>query len=105
MLNDGMVRKNFYTNKIISILSAIILILLISTFSKVSYACDDVSGTTTISSDCSSDFDITGSNADITIDADISSKNNLMISIFYDRMDRQNKGYDQKIGVGLKYNF
>ena len=71
-----MVRKNFYTNEIISILSAIILIFLISTFSKISYACDDVSGTTTISSDCSSDFDITGSNADITIDADISSNTN-----------------------------
>ena len=58
---------------LIVILFIIILSLFISTFSKVSYACDDVSGTTTISSDCSSDFDITGSNADITIDADISS--------------------------------
>ena len=58
---------------LIVILYIITLSLFISTFSKVSYACDDVSGTTTISSDCSSDFDITGSNADITIDADISS--------------------------------
>jgi hypothetical protein len=95
----------------------IILSLFISTFSKVSYACDDVSGATTISSDCSSTFSITGSNADITLSAtasayfrqkismDISSSNNLMINIFYDRMDRQNRGYDQKVGAGLKYNF
>ena len=70
-----MVRKNFNTNKIISILRATVLILLISTFSKVSYACDDVSGTTTISSDCSSAFSITGSNADITLSATVSSAN------------------------------
>ena len=39
------------------------------------------------------------------ISMDISSSNNLMINIFYDRMDRQNRGYDQKVGAGLKYNF
>ena len=70
-----MVRKNFYTNKIISILCSTVLILLISTFSKLSYACDDVSGTTTISSDCSSAFSITGSNANITLSATVSSAN------------------------------
>jgi hypothetical protein len=53
----------------------IILSLFISTFSKVSYACDDVSGATTISSDCSSTFSITGSNADITLSATASSSN------------------------------
>ena len=55
------------------ILFIITLSLFISTFSKVSYACDDVSGTTTISSDCSSAFSITGSNADITLSATASS--------------------------------
>ena len=58
---------------LIVILFIIILSLFISTFSKVSYACDDVSGTTTISSDCSSAFSITGSNADITLSATASS--------------------------------
>ena len=58
---------------LIVILFIIILSLFISTFSKVSYACDDVSGTTTISSDCSSTFSITGSNADITLSATASS--------------------------------
>lgn len=58
---------------LIVILFIIILSLFISTFSKVSYACDDVFGTTTIFSDCSSAFSITGSNADITLSATASS--------------------------------
>ena len=68
-----LMKKICNSKNLIVILSIITLSLFISTFSKVSYACDDVSGTTTISSDCSSAFSITGSNADITLSATASS--------------------------------